>query len=97
MPAEVLKCTDHALLRMGERNVTFDDVRGVLEHGVIVEEYPDDPRGPSCLMLGSIRGRPLHVCAGVAHLPDVREIITVYEPTLDEWESDYRTRRSGTR
>ena len=32
--------------------ITAREVHQVVERGSIIEEYPDDPRGPSCLMLG---------------------------------------------
>ena len=56
----------------------------------IVEDYPNDRRGPSCLILSWTRdGRPLH--AVISYPPDVA-VITVYEPTSDKW-LDPRTRR----
>jgi hypothetical protein len=37
----------------------------------LVENYPDDARGPSCLLLGYADEQPLHLCvtypAGVPH------------------------------
>lgn len=58
--------------------------------GEIIEEYPDDKYGPSCLLYGQTSAdRPLHVLCSVP--PRVR-IITVYEPDPDEW-LDNRVRR----
>jgi hypothetical protein len=44
----------HALRQMlrPERMITAGEVRQVVENGSIIEEYPDDSRGHSCLMLG---------------------------------------------
>lgn len=49
----------------------------------IIEDYSDDPRGPSCLVLGfTQQGKPLHAVIGLA---EAVVIITVYRPTQDEW------------
>ena len=31
----------------------------IIDHGELLEEYPDDPRGESCLVLGFVGSRPL--------------------------------------
>ena len=57
----------HALNQMNypERMIATIEVRNVLFHGEIIEEYPEDVRGHSCLMLGyGAENRPIHVvCA----------------------------------
>ena len=57
----------HAALQMSrtERMISPDDVRKVIEQGTIIEDYPDDSRGHSCLIMGKTTdNRPLHVvCA----------------------------------
>jgi len=59
---------------------------------VVIEDYPTDVRGHSCLMLGFGQGkRPIHVvCAPQA---DYLAIITAYLPGPARWEPDWRTRR----
>jgi hypothetical protein len=64
----------------------------VLEYGEIIEYYSDDPRGESCLMYAVVRtGRPVHVVCSPKE--DYLAIVSTYIPTLDIWESDYRTRK----
>jgi len=57
----------HALRQMArpDRMITIKKVRTVIEEGDLVEDYPDDSRGRSCLMLGfGEGGRSIHVvCA----------------------------------
>ena len=68
------------------------EVQMVIEQGEIIEHYPDDPRGHSCLMLGFGENvRPIHVLCS----PKVEflAIITAYLPDKDEWEDDFRVRR----
>ena len=39
--------------------------QAILENAVIIEDYPDDKYGPSCLILGYTKnGRPLHIQCG---------------------------------
>ena len=58
----------------------------------IIEDYPDDKYGPSCLILGFTKaGRPLHVQCSYPSRPLIK-IITVYQPDPDQW-MDLRVRR----
>ena len=51
----------------------------------IVEDYPNDPRGPSCLALGFTKeNRPIHTVCGMGD-EDTLVIITVYCPDPQEW------------
>ena len=81
----------HAIERMAQRAIGVGDVRLVLDAGEVIEDYPDDLPYPSALMLGWIGERPLHVVAATA--PNRKIIITVYEPDLSRWESDYKRRK----
>lgn len=81
--------TDQTLLR----NIMVNEIRQAVQAGEIIEDYPDDKYGPSCLLLGFTHtGRPLHVQCSYPARP-VLKIITVYEPGPAEWV-DYRKRRS---
>lgn len=56
--------TWHATERMEERNIVVLDVEEAIlaEAAEIIEDYPDDYRGASCLVLGwTADGRTLHV------------------------------------
>jgi hypothetical protein len=58
----------------------------------VIENYPDDPRGASCLVLGYTRAaKPIHLVCGVS-LPDAMIVITVYRPNAEEW-IDWRERK----
>jgi len=59
----------------------------------VIEQYPDDKYGPSCLILGYTKaGRPLHVQCSYPNRP-LLKIITLYQPELTRW-LDYRVRQS---
>lgn len=53
----------------------------------VIEDYPDDPSGLACLVLGWVDlARPLHIVVGYGTSQDVAiEVITVYEPEAPDW------------
>lgn len=66
------------------------DVEKAILNGKILENYPDDPRGASCLICGEVRpGLAVHVVCGKNKMGFLR-IITVYKPTLPKWETPVR-------
>jgi hypothetical protein len=85
----------HAVQQMSrpERLISAAEVRHVIDTGEVIEDYPEDARGHSCLLLGTgIDNRPLHVvCAPKA---EYVAIITAYLPSRDHWEDDMRTRKA---
>ena len=52
-----------------------------------------DKPWPSALFLGWIGDQPLHVVAAYSKHAQKVAIITVYEPSLEYFEEDFRTRR----
>ena len=83
----------HALQRLFEHRISVAEVRQVLEHGEVIEDYPTDSPFPSCLLLANVAGRPLHVVAADNAPDDETIVITVYEPDPTKWEPDWKTRR----
>ncbi|MEZ8216514.1 protein of unknown function (DUF4258) [Candidatus Fervidibacteria bacterium JGI MDM2 SSWTFF-3-K9] len=85
--------SSHARKKCYRHNINPDAVINAIASGCeLVENYPDDPRGHSCLVLTFEAGvRPLHVVLGVAD-PSRLVIITVYEPDPHQW-IDWRVRR----
>lgn len=84
----------HALRQMArpDRMISTKEVRGVLEHGEIVEDYPEDARGHSALLMGNGEGgRAVHVVCSPK--PDYVAVITAYLPDPGDWSSDYRERK----
>ena len=83
----------HALNQMNhpDRLITPSEVRQVISNGEIIEDYPNDQRGHSCLMLGKGKsGRPIHVVCSPKE--DFLVIITAYLPDRTRWTSDFKRR-----
>jgi Domain of unknown function (DUF4258) len=72
--------------------ISTSEVEFVLFHGDVIEDYPEDVRGHSCLMLAVPEGRPVHVVCS----PKVEylAVITAYLPDPARWSPDFRERRS---
>ncbi len=83
----------HAVDQNILRHITRREIEEAIASGEVIEDYPTDKYGPSCLVLGfNSQGRPLHVqCTRPAETRI--KIITAYEPDPSEW-LDYRLRRT---
>jgi len=79
---------DQSLLR----HISVQELREAIHNGEIIEDYPDDKYGPSCLIFGKTnQGRPIHVQCSYPSRPLVK-IITLYQPAPRLWQ-DFRIRR----
>ena len=68
--------TDQSIIR----HISVQELREAIEDSEVIEDYPNDKYGPSCLILGfSQSKRPLHVQCSYPSRPLVK-IITVYKP-----------------
>jgi len=84
----------HALERASVRGIDPLEAKEALLSGEIIEDYPEDKRGHSCLIYGSSHGgKNLHLVCGRAC--DTLWIITIYEPDPAEW-IDFKKRRTVT-
>ena len=75
-----------------ERDIWPDELKEVIISGEIIESYPEDKYGPSCLIWGMTeKGRVLHVQFSLNPV----WIITAYDPALnpEEWDANFKRRR----
>ena len=86
----------HAVRQMArpERLISVAEVRRSIEEtGEVIEDYQDDVRGHSCLILGTgEEGRLIHVVCSPKD--EFVAIITAYVPSADDWDKDFKTRIS---
>jgi len=74
------------------RMISSNEVEAVISGGEVIEDYPNDPRGHSCLILGfGESGRAVHVVCSPKD--EYLAIITAYLPDPDQWSEDFRQRR----
>lgn len=84
----------HAVDQTILRSITVKEIeQAILHQSELIEDYPEDKYGPSCLILGFTKsGRALHVQCSHPARP-LLKIVTVYEPDPDRW-IDLRGRSS---
>ncbi len=91
---ERIEWRKHSLQRLAERKILQSQVLEVLLSGELIEDYPEDQPYPSALFLAFVEGEPLHVVAALDEDDCRAYIITAYQPSLDYFEADYKTRRA---
>ena len=85
----------HASDQSLARGIRVWEIVDVLGTGEIIEDYPNDKYGPSCLVFGTTElGRPLHVHCSYPFRALLR-IITAYVPDPVRWV-DLRHRKGRT-
>jgi hypothetical protein len=84
----------HAIRQMArpERMITAAEVRRAVVAGEMIEDYPEDVRGHSCLMLGvGAGGRAVHVVCSPKDL--YLAVITAYLPEPHQWDTEFKVRK----
>jgi len=83
----------HAVDQTITRRISVREVREVFRNGDVIEDYPEDKYGPSCLIFGrTAAARPLHIQCSYPSRP-LPKVITIYEPDPACWV-DFRIRRA---
>lgn len=84
----------HAEQERLEEDLDVAQIEEALLGGHVLERYPNDPRGESCLVAGHAGAKPVHVVIGWARRSTgsrTLRIITVYIPQPPRWR-DPQTR-----
>ncbi len=83
----------HAVDQSVIRQITVQELREAVAGSEVIEDYPTDKYGPSCLLLGFTLGaRPLHAQVSYPSRPLIK-VVTIYQPDPERWV-DHRHRRS---
>lgn len=79
--------SDHANNEAAEESIDIEEIREALLSSELLEKYEDTGRGESCLVLGFVQDRPIHVVCGWRREKVV--VVTVYIPKppkfVDPW------------
>ena len=86
--------SQHAVDQSIVRHISVQELREAIAASEVIEDYPDDKYGPSCLVFGvTLAVRPLHIQCSYPLQPLVK-IITLYEPDPQRWV-DFKVRRTS--
>ena len=81
---------DQSILRL----IRVNEIKEAIANGQLIEDYPQDKYGPSCLISGkTLLGRTIHVQCSYPSRALIK-IITVYEPNPKLWNKDFTIRRN---
>jgi hypothetical protein len=76
------------------RGIAVKEIREAVGAGEIIEDYPFDKYGPSCLIFGfTAKNRPLHIQCSYPSRTIIK-IVTCYEPDPNKW-IDFKIRRKS--
>ena len=89
---DLFEFSKHAVDQSIIRRISMPDMKKVIANGLIIEDYPEDKYGPSCLIFGmTAKKRPIHIQCSYPSRPIIK-IITLYEPDPVRWV-DLKKRR----
>ena len=76
-------------------DLTVRELRKGIEDAILVEDYPDFPKGACVLVLQrDENGQPVHVVWGIPkgyHNPAV--LVTAYKPDPEYWDNTFQKRK----
>jgi Domain of unknown function (DUF4258) len=85
----------HAVDQSILRQIRLHEIKDAIANGQVIEDYPEDKYGSSCLISGLTQsGRPIHIQCSYPTRPLIK-IITVYVPDANRWNNDFTQRRSS--
>ena len=93
MKYEQIFFSGHAIRQMFQREIAKNDVIEVIRNGEVIVEYTDDTQYPSCLILGFINNKPIHVVFALDQEKNTGAVITAYIPDAKLWSEDFKKRR----
>lgn len=90
-----IRVSDHGYDELANDGLTAHELVSGLENGILIEDYPEYPKGASVLVLQTDKdGKPVHVVWGIPkghERPAV--LVTAYRPDPNRWNEHFMKRK----
>jgi hypothetical protein len=90
-----IRVSQHGYDELATDDLTVREIVEGSSDGIVIEEYPEYPKGPCVLIVLQDReGRPIHAVWGISYdsiSPAV--LVTAYRPDPERWADDFRRRK----
>ncbi len=85
----------HGYQALAEDGLYVVEILENIEEAIVVEEYPDYPKGSCVLVLErDASGQPVHVVWGIPRGADKPAVlVTAYRPDARLWDEEFRRRK----
>ena len=90
-----VRISEHGYDELAEDGLSAREVLGGVPEAILVEEYPNFPKGPCALFLQKdLMGTPVHVVWGIPKGHDKPVVlVTAYRPDPARWDETFTRRR----
>jgi hypothetical protein len=90
-----VRISEHGYDELAQDGLTAREIVDGVESAVLVEDYPDFPKGSAVLLLQKDReGASVHAVWGIPRGQDRPAVlVTAYRPDPERWEEGFTTRK----